>query len=190
MPPETSSAMRRPRRSSGTGVGSRGTALSYALAGAVDDPQDFPHRPLDVVVGHDVLVLLRVLHLPFGDLAPRGQVLGRLTSATLLALLELLLGRRHDEDRDGVGHQAAHLLGPLDVDLQHDVAAFGAGALDAVAESAVQVAVVARVLEERAPLDQLFEALAGQAGVVLVRLLAGTGLVGSAPGPVEGVRVV
>src|SRR5690348_10528365 len=182
--------MRRPRSSSGTGVGSSGTAaLSYALAGAVDDPPDLLHRPLDVVVGHDVLVFGRVLHLSLGDLPPRGQVLGRLAPAPLLALFQLVLGGRHHEDRDRVRHQAAHLLRSLHVDLQHHVAALAPRLLDPVAEGAVQVAVVRRVLEERTLPDELFETLPGQEGVVLVRLLARPGLASRARDRVDQVRL-
>src|SRR2546421_13006951 len=85
MPPDTSTAMRRPRSSSGIGVGSRGTALSYALAGAFDDPADLGHRARDVVVGHHVLVLAPVLHLAVGDLPAGGHFLPRPASAPFLS---------------------------------------------------------------------------------------------------------
>src|SRR5437868_9198406 len=137
MPPDTSRATRRPRSSSGMGVVSKGTALSYALAGALDDLSDLGHGALDVVVGHHVLVLVHVPHLALGDLSARGHVLPRLAAALLLPVLELLFRRGDDEDEQGVGHQAAHLLRALDVDLQQHVAALLPRLLDAVAEGAV-----------------------------------------------------
>src|SRR3989440_2959926 len=172
MPPDTSTAMRRPRSSSGIGVGSRGTALSYALAGAFDDPADLGHRALDVVVGHHVLVLARVLHLALGDLPAGSHVLPRFAAALLLPILQLLFRRGHDEDEQRIGHQAPDLLRALHVDLQHHVTAFRTRLLDAVAKGAVEVAVVGRVLEERTVAHQPGELFARQEGVVLARLLA------------------
>src|SRR5919109_1114141 len=172
--------MRRPRSSSGTGVGSSGTGLSYAPPGGVDDLADLAHCALDIVVGHDVLVLRCVLHLALGDLAPRRQVLGRLAAALLLAMLELLLGRSHDEDEHRVRNQLPHLLGALDVDLQQDITSVIARALDAVAERAVQVAVVVRMLEKSALSYQLLELLSREEGVVLVRLFSRARLPGRA----------
>src|SRR2546430_7896397 len=96
MPPDTSTAMRRPRSSSGTGVASKGTALSYALAGAFDDPADLGHRALDVVVGHHVLVLARVLHPALGDLPAGRHLLPRPAAPPLPPRLSPLFSRGHD----------------------------------------------------------------------------------------------
>ena len=64
----------------------------------------------------------------------------------------------------------------MHVDLQHDVSAARSRALDAIAEGAVKLAVVGRVLEESALRDEILELLAGEERVVLVGLLAGPGL--------------
>src|SRR5438094_4529946 len=164
-----SNAIRRPRSFSGTGVGSSGMGLSYAPARVLDDLADLAHRPLDVVVHHDVAVLLGVGHLAFADLAARGEVLRRFASPLLLAMLELLFRRRDHEDEHRVRHQPADLLSALDVNLQHHVTALVTRLLDQVAEGAVEVAVVGRVLEERALRDQRLELLACEERVVLVR---------------------
>src|SRR5437660_7164688 len=110
MPPDTSTATRRPRSSSGMGVVSNGTALSYALAGAFDDPADFGHRALDVVVGHHVLVLARVLHLALRDLPAGGHVLPRFAAALLLPVLEVLLRWWHAEDDERMQTQAPNMV--------------------------------------------------------------------------------
>src|SRR2546422_6741656 len=159
--------MRRPRSSSGTGVGSSGMGLSYAPARVLDDLADLAHRPLDVVVHHDVAVLLGVGHLAFGDLPARGEVLRRFASSLLLAMLELLFRRRDHEDEHRVRHQPADLLSALDVDLQHHLTARVARLLDPVAEGAVEVSVVVRVLEERALRDPRLELLPREKRVVL-----------------------
>src|SRR5256886_16763890 len=172
MPPDMSSATRRPRSSSGIGVGSRGTALSYALAGPFDDPSDLGPRAFDVVVGPHVLVLARVLHLALGDLPAGGHVLPRLAAALLLPVLELLFRRGHDEDEQRIGNQAPDLLCTLYVDLEHHVTAFRTRLLDAVAEGAIEVAVVGRVLEERTVAHQPGELFARQERAGLVRLLS------------------
>src|SRR5690348_14995031 len=91
-------------------------------------------------------------------------------------MLQLLLRRRDDEDQDGVGHEPAHLLGALDVDLEDHVAAGVACAFDAVAEGAVEVAVVGRVLDEGAFRHEILEFLAREERVILVRSLPWPGL--------------
>src|SRR5438477_6434877 len=163
-----SNAIRRPRSSSGTGVGSSGMGLSYAPARVLDDLADLAHRPLNVVPHPDVAVLLGVGQLALGALPARGEVLRGFASPLLLAMLELLFRGRDHEYEHRVGYQPAHLLRALDVDLQHDIAAGVARFLDAVAEGAVQVTVVGRVLEERALRDQRLELLPGEERVVLV----------------------
>src|SRR5437899_4867833 len=129
--------MRRPRSSSGTGVGSSGMGLSYAPARVLDDLADLAHRPLDVVVHHDVAVLLGVGHLAFADLAARGEVLRRFASPLLLAMLELLFRRRDHEDEHRVRHQPADLLTPMDGELRHHVTARVTRLPDPVAASSV-----------------------------------------------------
>ena len=136
-----------------------------------------------------MFVIGRVFHLPPGDLAARGEVFGRLAAATLLALLQLVLRWRDNEDGDRVRHEPAHLLRALDVDLEHDVVALAACALDPIAERAVQVAVVVGVLEESALGDQTLELLASQEGVVLIRLLAGSRLTRRPRYRVDQVRI-
>src|SRR5712692_456172 len=123
MPPDTSSAMRRPRSSSGTGVASSGIAvrLSLALPRILNERQDLGHRTLELVVDDHVIVVRRVSHLDLGDLAPRQQLLERLAVAQLLAPLECLRRRRHDEDEESLGRTTADLLGALHLDLQNDV---------------------------------------------------------------------
>src|SRR2546421_3716967 len=148
--------------------------LSYAPPGVFDDLANLAYRTLDVVIRHHVLVLRRVCHLAPRDLPPGSQVLRRLAASLHLTPLQLLLRRRDDEDEHRVRHQPAHLLRALDIDLQHDVAALAAGALDAVAECAVQVAVVGCVLEEGARRNQRLELLPRQKGVVLIGPFAGS----------------
>src|SRR6266567_239500 len=175
--------MRRPRSSSGTGVGSSGigvSRLSLRRPRTADQVEDLARRAVDVVVGDDMVVVGRVGHLFLGDLPPRRQVPRRLATTPLLAVLELFLRRRDDEDQDRVGQELSHLLGALDIDLEDHVAPGVARPLDPVAKGAVQVAVVARVLEECALGDQVLELFARQEGVVLVWLLVGPRLAGGA----------
>src|SRR5438105_4669394 len=70
IPPVIKSTMRRPRSSSGTGVGSSGMRLSLPLSGAPDDFEDLLHRGFHVVIRHHVLVIRGVCHLALRDLAP------------------------------------------------------------------------------------------------------------------------
>src|SRR5712692_1899759 len=172
MPPEMRRATRSPRSSSGTGVGSRGmeVQLSYAPPGAFDDRVDLGRGPFHVVVGHHVVVVRGAGHLALGDLAPRGEVLRGFAAALDLPPLTLLLRRRHDEDGDRIGNEAADLVRALDVDLQHDVASGMARILDAVAEGAVEIAVVCGVLEKRAFPHQVLELVPREEGVVVIRL--------------------
>src|SRR5439155_26195610 len=114
MPPETSRATRRPRSSSGTGVGSSGTSgLSLRRPRVADQVQDLARRPLDVVVGDHVVVVGGLGHLALSDPAARGKVFGRLAPPLLLALPQLPLRGRDYKDRDRVGNEAEHLLGAL-----------------------------------------------------------------------------
>src|SRR5439155_100955 len=64
----------------------------------------------------------------------------------------------------------------LYVDLEHDVAAACQRTLDTITEGAVKIAVVGGVLEECALRDEVFELPTGEEGVVLVWLLARSGL--------------
>src|SRR5438046_8326568 len=109
MPPEISSAMRSPRSSSGTGVGSSGIGLSLPLPRLADDLQDLGDRALDVVVGYHVVVARGVGHLFLGDPAPGVEIFRRLASAALLAVGELLLRGGDDKDGDRIWHEPAHL---------------------------------------------------------------------------------
>src|SRR6266550_1225037 len=181
--------MRSPRISSGTGVWSRGMGLSLPLSGVPNDLEDLLDRGLDVVVRDDVVVLGRVGHLPLCDLPARRELVVRFTPPLDLPAFELLLGRRDDEDEDRVGHQPAHLLGALHVDLQDYVAAARSRALDAVAKGAVKLVVVGRVLEKGAFGDQVLELLAGEERVVLVGFLSGPRLAGRAGDRVEKVAI-
>src|ERR1700758_4143835 len=74
MPPATSSAMRRPRSSSGTGVGSSGMSRTHVL----NDGKHLVHRAVEIVVDHDVVVVRGVLHLCLSDHLPRRLLLGAL----------------------------------------------------------------------------------------------------------------
>src|SRR5207253_7195095 len=91
IPPEINRAIRIPRSSLGTGVGSSGMGLSYAPPGVFDDLTDLADRTLDVVIRHHVLVLRRVCHLASGDLPPGSQILRRLAASLHLTPLQLLL---------------------------------------------------------------------------------------------------
>src|SRR5215471_3170984 len=123
MPPETRSAMRIPRSSSGIGVGSRGmsVSLSLPLARRANEVEDLVDRAVDVVVGDHVVVLRRLRHLLLSDAPPRSKVRRRLASALLPSSFELLIRRRDDEDENRVRNQAPHLVGALHIDLQDDV---------------------------------------------------------------------
>src|SRR3979411_2707240 len=111
MPPATSSAMRSPRSSLGTGVGSSGMGLSLALARFLDDLEHLAGCALEVVVDHDEVVLRRVLHLSLRDLAPLCHLLlGIGARAQLLAPDELLLGRWCDEDEQAIRRALSHLF--------------------------------------------------------------------------------
>src|ERR1700674_3623309 len=156
MPPETSSEMRSPRSSSGIGVLSKGipVGLSLALSGFLDERQDLCHGSLEIVVYYHVRVVRRVGHLGLGNLAARRHVVRSLAVAQLLAPHELLRRWRDDEDEEPLRSPFANLLRALHLDLQNDVVPSRAGFLDTLGEGSVQVAVVGRVLEERAILDQ------------------------------------
>src|SRR5207247_7717177 len=103
MPPETSRATRRPRSSSGTGVGSSGTSgLSLRRPRAADQVQDLGRRPLDVVVGDHVVVVGGLGHLALGDPAARGEDFGRLAPSLILVFTLLVLLMTADTDNDRV----------------------------------------------------------------------------------------
>src|ERR1041385_4770691 len=189
MPPETRSALRRPRRPPGTGVGSNGMPLRYAPSGPLDQHEDLVDGAVDVVVGDNVVVPRGVGHLLLGDLAARLQFLVRLAAPVLTALRELLLRRRNDEDRDRFRDQAPYLLRPLHVDLQHHIAPCFAGVFDPVPEGPVHVAVVICVLEEGVLLDVVEELLPCQERVVLVGLLTLARLARGSRDRIDEVRV-
>src|SRR4029077_1119135 len=166
IPPETSSATRIPRSSSGTGVGSRGMNLSLALARLADDREHLGDGLVQVLVDDHVIVIARVRHLFLRDPPALGHVLVRLAAAQLLAPHELLGTRRRDEDEKRVGHCPANLLCPLDLNLEEDVVTRRAGLFDRAGRCAVEVAVVRSVLEKVAGPRQLLELLAADECVV------------------------
>src|SRR2546430_17651849 len=110
IPPEINRAIRIPRSSLGTGVGSSGMGLSYAPPGVFDDLTDLADRTLDVGIRHHVLVLRRVCHLASSDLPPRSQVLALLAASLHLTSLQLLLRRLVDKAASGVRRKPEHLL--------------------------------------------------------------------------------
>src|SRR5712691_2883362 len=92
IPPATSSAMRRPRSSWGTGVGSSGiSTVQVCGARLLNDPENLIHRPVEIVVNDQVVVVRRVLHLVLGDHRPRRLF--------LCALGVALGGAPHELDR-------------------------------------------------------------------------------------------
>src|SRR5215472_13594073 len=120
MPPDTSTATRRPRTAVGTSAGSSGLTALPALA--VQDREDLTHRPLRVVVDHDVVVARRVAHLDLREALPRLHDLRRLAAPARPPPQQLLHRGRADEHGHRVGAALANQLGPLDLDLQDHVA--------------------------------------------------------------------
>src|SRR5437660_250870 len=121
IPPETSTATRRPRRAAGTSAGSSGLTALPPLA--LQDLLDLGHRPPGVVVQHHVVVPGRVAHLDLGQPLAGRHRLRRLAGPPGPAPQQLLHRGRADEEEHGVGPALAHLLGALDVDLEDHVAA-------------------------------------------------------------------
>ena len=98
--------------------------------------------------------------LQFRRLEPGVDRLGRVGAPALEAAAQLAGVGRGDEDLDRLRHRGAHLLGPLDLDLEHDRVALVEPALDLGAQRPVAVAAVGGELEEVAGLDPPLELLA------------------------------
>src|SRR5215472_185182 len=168
MPPDTSTATRRPRTAAETSAGSSGLiALPAPAALALQDREDLPHGPLCVVVHHDVIVFRRKAHLDFGQTLPRLHDLGSLAAAPCPAPQQLLHRRRADEHGHGIGTALTHLLGALHFDLEDHVPAAVQRLRDAPGRSPVEVSVDARMLQQLALGDETLERGLVDEGVVL-----------------------
>ena len=81
----------------------------------------------EIVVDHQIVVFDVVTHLADGLTHAALDDLAAVLAAIGQAVAECFAGRRQDEDRFRLGHQFAHLLGALPVDLQDQVDALGQG---------------------------------------------------------------
>ena len=137
-----------------------------------DDILDRGDGALDGVVHDDVLIAPAD-----GDLFPRAshaprEALLRLGTAAAQAVLQLLDGRRQQEDEQPVRAFLHDVQGALNVDLEQDILPRRAPLLDLLERRPVVVAVDIRMLEEASLPDELLELLLRQKVVVLAIHLA------------------
>ena len=107
----------------GRGRPAVGEVYRRGCASPIDDPQQLVDRVVEVVVDQHVVGQFEAHRLLRLGLA---QTIGDLVLAVAtLAQPALLLGPRRwqDEDQDRLGSLGLDLLGSVDLDLQHDVAA-------------------------------------------------------------------
>ena len=120
----------------------------------------------EVVIDHQVVVLDVMAHLADRFAHALLDDLVAVLAAVVQALAQSFLGRREDEDRLGLRHQPAHLLGTLPVDFQNQVEALGQGLLQPALRGTVEVAEHFGMFEELVALQTLEKILAADEVVV------------------------
>ena len=152
-----------------------------------DDRQHLVDGAVEVIVDHDVVGLGDPHRLLVLGLAQPGEDLVVGVAAAAQPAFLLVARRREHEDQDCVRNLALHLLGAVELDLEHDVGRVGLAQLGR-ARRAVVIAEELGPLEEPALTFVALERLGGREDVG-VRSLART-LRAGGPGPAQPQRRV
>jgi hypothetical protein len=140
----------------------------------LDDRRQLLPGGIEVFVNYSVMELPGVLHFAAGVVQAAADDRVRVLAARAHAPLELLDGRRQDEDADASGVDAAYLPRSLPVDLEDQVLAARERLGDDLLRGAVAIAVHLGALEEFAALLHAEEGGLVDEVVVDAVLFAGT----------------
>src|ERR1700693_4335365 len=138
-------------------VGKFESQPARAPALRLDDGGELVHGLLYVAIDDEILVLPPGRDLLARPGEPAGDLDGRVAVALPEPRLELLHGRRHDEDRDRLGVPLAQLPGAVRVDIEQDIEAVTERALERPHRRAVVVTVNLSPLSELVPVAHVEE---------------------------------